>query len=322
MIDKTLLEKIKEVSLPAILADFGIRPSPQTANRENYRVYIASYRGEQHPSLSVFKTNNSGQWLFRDHTTGEVGTNLDLLVLFGFFSNWREAAAFVAKKYLGTDLDSCWGGQLSRPHFYDKNPVQSPQYGGIILSVNPIVGSPAVDYIVEARRIPTHIAAPYVNFVRYAYSPGGRIYSGIGWPTIRGGWSIRWSADIGKGKGKACVGPAGISVFQSAGLQSDTCLVFEGIFDFLSHLTISSSSVTGDAIVMNSVSHVSETITKLSEYHNIRCYLDNDGAGREATSKIIRQFGHRVTDESSIFAGFNDYNDFLKSQFIKPWVKQ
>ncbi len=86
MIDTEILKQVKEISLPVILASFGIRPvSPKDPYSGHHKyVYLASYRDEMNPSLSVFQSRQ-GQWLYRDHTTGETGTNLDLMVRFGWF---------------------------------------------------------------------------------------------------------------------------------------------------------------------------------------------------------------------------------------------
>lgn len=108
MIDEELLLKIKQVSLPEILASFDILPQHHKdpdSGRKCY-LYRAPDRDDLHPSVSVFNRRIDGIWLWKDHATGKTGTNLDLLVGFNLFQDWREAAAFIAHDYLHIDINS------------------------------------------------------------------------------------------------------------------------------------------------------------------------------------------------------------------------
>lgn len=314
MIDNVILQAVKEVPIPRILADLGIRPCSDKSMECKKLLYLATYRGEQHPSLSVFMKRDSAQWVFKDHATGEVGTNLDLLVRFGFFSDWRKAAAYVAQKYLGIDIDnpkSVVPRNLSIiPHQTPSKPYAS--HTGVIHGTFPVTGSPAEKYITDTRKIPITVASQHVCFARYSYHPNGRVFTGIAWPTCRGGWSIRWPIDLEPGKGKAFVGPGGVSFFPLVnGSQSETCMIFEGIFDYLTQVTLHGS--TCDAIVLNSVDNVDEAFGLMDSYQHVIGYLDTDVFGRKCWEKIASHYGKRAIDASFEFAGFKDFNDFLKS---------
>ena len=317
MIDNDILMAIKEVSLPRILADFGIRPVRQKDLTRDHLSYVASYRDEETPSLSIFKSSKNGQWLYRDHATNETGTNIDLLVRFGYFSNWREAAAYVASKYLGVLVDGpspATPRMNPRPQNQERH-VTQPQFNGVIHEVLPIIGSPAEKYIQKTRRIPISVASQFVCFTRYSYSPGGKVFSGIAWQTFRGGWSIRWAIDLGPGKGKAFVGPGGFSFFPVApGSRSDTCTLFEGMFDALSFVTLHGRC--SDIIVLNSVDNVNEALDLLDSYQRVYGYLDTDAAGRNCWKAVVDRCGAKAIDASSEFAGFKDYNDYLKTLII------
>lgn len=314
MIDNNLLATIKNVSLPQILADFGIRPKSERSLNHTYYMYLATYRGEHNPSISVFRKKDGMQWLYRDHTTGEVGTNLDLLVRFGCFRDWREAASYIAEKYLGINI-----GRASTNH--PKSPIiqplqiNQPTSQGLIHRIKTIVRSPAEQYIVSVRRIPIEVAALYVSYAYYSYPPSERTLSGIAWPTCRGGWSIRWPIDLGKGKGKGFVGPGGISFFpRMHGSHSTDCAVFEGIFDFLTFVRLHGHKC--DSIVLNSVDNIQESLGKLNSYRELYGYLDNDTPGRKCWDTIVSHYGTRAIDASPEFSGYKDYNDFLKAQNI------
>lgn len=314
MIDNDILKEIKEVSLPRILADFGIRPVGEKPLTREHLAYVASYRDEKTPSLSIFKSSKNGQWLYRDHATNETGTNIDLLVRFGYFSNWREAAAYVARKYLGVLVDGpspATPRMNPRPKNQERH-VTQPQFNGMIHEVLPIIGSPAEKYIQKTRRIPISVASQFVCFARYSNSPGGKVFSGIAWQTFRGGWSIRWAIDLGPGKGKAFVGPGGFSFFPVAlGTRSETCTLFEGMFDALSFVTLHGRC--GDIIVLNSVDNVNEALDLLDTYQWVYGYLDADDPGRNGWKTVVDRCGAKAIDASGEFAGFKDYNDYLKS---------
>lgn len=315
MIDNNLLKVIKEVSLPRILANFGIHPVREKDLTREHLSYVASYRNEKTPSLSVFKSNN-GQWLYRDHATDETGTNIDLLVRFGFFSNWREAATYVAEKYLGRDVDSLsYMPRLDPLPKHLEHPVARPQPSGIIHEISSIVGSPAEKYIVKTRRVPISVASLFVCFARYSNSPGGKVFSGIAWQTFRGGWSVRWAIDLGPGKGKAFVGPGGFSFFPVVNdSRSETCTLFEGMFDALSFVTLHGWS--SDIIVLNSVDNVNETLDLLDTYQRVYGYLDADDPGRNCWKAVVGRCGAKAIDSSSEFAGYKDLNDYLKTLII------
>lgn len=87
--------------------------------------------------------------------------------------------------------------------------------------------------------------------------------------------------------------------------------------DYLSFLAMQKRgktvSVDGlqDCIVLNSVANLSKTSELLGGYGHIRCFLDNDAAGREAVKELLGKYGNRVHDESGIYGGYKDLNEFL-----------
>jgi len=99
-----------------------------------------------------------------------------------------------------------------------------------------------------------------------------------------------------------------ISTFRNS---SDTCLVFEGFWDFLSYLTIQKIEKTKhDVAVLNSVANVQKAMDFLKMHREIYTYLDNDDAGRKA-SEIIKSVNTTVYNRSTQFAGYKDLNDYL-----------
>ncbi|ULR39722.1 toprim domain-containing protein [Thermus sp. NEB1569] len=74
-----LTRAIESVDLPELVArlwpESGARPGRPG-------LYRAAWRGDQHPSLSLFRAR--GVWFFRDHATGESGNAYHLLIAAGF----------------------------------------------------------------------------------------------------------------------------------------------------------------------------------------------------------------------------------------------
>ena len=318
MFDPITLHAVKSVPLPQILSVFGITPVRPKVIYPGTRCYsyLASYRNEQHPSLSVFLTP-AGEWHWRDHATDEHGTSLDLLVKFGLFPNWRHTAGYIAKHYLGIDIEHgvtpIPAQRLSASVTRRNN--NHADHSGKIRNLYSIESSPAVGYITGERCIPIEVAVPYLRYAKYSYDDNEKAYSGIAWPTLKGGWAIRWAKDLGPHKGKTFVGPAGISFLPVGHNEiSESCIVFEGMFDFLSFLALHNCKAPCDTIVLNSTSHVNQAVEKLGGYRQIDCYMDNDDAGRHATNEIRKAFGDAivaVVDHSWEYAAYNDLNDYL-----------
>ena len=69
--------------------------------------------------------------------------------------------------------------------------------------------------------------------------------------------------------------------------------------------------VTSACLVLNSVSNVARAIRYLNDIHltHIRAFLDNDDAGRKATTDFIRA-GFKVEDMSVHYGRFKDLNEY------------
>jgi hypothetical protein len=74
---QALREAIEMTDLPALVAhhypESGAKPGIESAVK-------AVWRGDENPSFSLFKSNNGGAWLYRDHGTGEKGNAFGFLV--------------------------------------------------------------------------------------------------------------------------------------------------------------------------------------------------------------------------------------------------
>lgn len=117
---------------------------------------------------------------------------------------------------------------------------------------------------------------------------------------------------------KGCIAPKDISHIRHQGETREKCLVFEGMTDYLSFLTLRMKNCPimpnldrQDYVILNSVSNVSKAIDVLHGYGRIHCLLDNDEAGRNAYRELEREFAGRIRDFSDNYKGHKDLNDYL-----------
>ena len=64
-----------------------------------------------------------------------------------------------------------------------------------------------------------------------------------------------------------------------------------------------------DYVVLNSVGMANKAIPILRQYKSVRCYLDNDAAGRNVSKIYQEQLG--AIDCSEHFKDYNDVNEYL-----------
>ena len=153
----------------------------------------------------------------------------------------------------------------------------------------------------EERGIDAHVAIPNCEEVRHRVR--GKRYYAIGFRNRSGGLELRNRFF------KGCIPPKDISLKRSG---ADVCAVFEGFMDYLSAMQL--GIIASDWLVLNSVSNVEKALQVLGDYQRIECYLDNDEAGRRTFDRLRVNFGDKVVDCSSLYAGHKDLNEYLLSQ--------
>ncbi|WBL42347.1 toprim domain-containing protein [Algoriphagus halophytocola] len=109
----------------------------------------------------------------------------------------------------------------------------------------------------------------------------GKKYFAVGFPNESGGWVLRSSIFKGNILG------GGISI-QILGTP-DRIKIFEGWFDFLSHLKLSRAT-DFKAIILNSTANLklSLILDVLAEYEVVDLYLDNDATGEKYTRFFMK----------------------------------
>lgn len=169
---------------------------------------------------------------------------------------------------------------------------------------------PALLRYLQERGIDTDLARSECKELHFIHN--GKPYFAIGFPNVAGGYEVRNRFF------KGCIAPKDISHVRQQGEPREKCLVFEGMMDYLSFLTLrmkncpTMPNLDGqDYIILNSVSNVSKATDALHGYERIHCLLDNDEAGRNAYLELAREFDGHIRDFSDNYNGHKDLNDYL-----------
>ncbi|MDR0506336.1 MAG: toprim domain-containing protein, partial [Dysgonamonadaceae bacterium] len=187
----------------------------------------------------------------------------------------------------------------------DENPTT-------IQNIIPITHPKLIAWVQE-RKIDLDLANRYCREVHYRNRD--KDYFSIGFRNDNGGYELSSPPDF-----KGCISPKDISTIKN---NSNTCLIFEGFWDFLSYLTLQKVEKSKhDIAVLNSVANVQKAMDFLKSHREIYTYLDNDEAGQKAT-ELIQSANATVYNRSTKYAEYKDMNDYLRQKpMVKPEVKK
>ena len=288
------IKDLKQVSIVGYLARKGIYP---TSKRGKCYLYLSPLREENTASFSVDTVRNT--FLDFGNSNDKTTSIIDLVVL-------MEKVSF---------LDACkilesYDGEKEIEFLEDKfslstvNTLNSETKNYEVTAVKDLQ-HPALIRYVEKRKITLHTAFSYLKEIHYKNAKGK--FFGVGYKNDNGGYVLR--SEIMKKP--INLGHTGIKTFAVAG--SKNVSIFEGMFDFLSAIEHYKSSPRCTAIVLNSVSNLSKAMPQLTGATTIYGYLDNDDAGRKATQRM-RDAGLNILDQSKIYEGYKDFNEYLIKQ--------
>lgn len=83
--------------------------------------------------------------------------------------------------------------------------------------------------------------------------------------------------------------------------------------DYLSFLTLKRNPNSPHSIVvLNSVTNLAKAVPFIASHERVYTYLDNDEAGRKATSEL-KEACRNLSDQSVHYRTHNDLNDYLRS---------
>ncbi len=307
------LQYIKAIPIGDYLHACGIDP---VKRYNGYALYHAPYREDPNASLKVdFRQN-----LWHDYGTNQGGSIIDLVMRVQGCSAY-EAMAHLAKGKATALASSSFHSEAHTEKIRgEQQPSNVTSNARRILFISEEMPLYLQNYLREVRRIDLAVASPYLRHIRYEV--GGREYSAIGFANRAGGYELRDDKTF-----KGTIAPKDISVVAGEANNAPLC-IFEGFMDFLSYLTMKGKEIA-PCIVLNSVSSLSRAIAYLREYHitNVRAFLDNDDAGRQALQSL-QSVGIKVEDMSRHYSRYKDLNEYhvarcnhqQEAQQVKPII--
>ena len=278
------IEEIRDMPI----TDFLHRLGHNAARRKGCEVwYHAPYRSDRTPSFCV----NTKKNIWNDFGAGMGG---DIFTLAGLMINSND---FMAQtKYIGEVTNNPI--DCSKPPKFEPVPVE-PQFTDV--EVKPL-NHPALLGYLQERGIPTDIAT--AQCVEIHYRLHDKRYFAVGFPNEDGGYEIRNKFF------KGSIPPKAVSLIRKG---STTVNVYEGFMDFLSGLTLGYGRAE-DNLVLNSVANREKAFKHLDCYDAIKCWLDNDDAGRKCLEALQKRYGEIVRDFSVVFRPCKDVNEYLQEQ--------
>ena len=283
-----MIKEIKSIPLASFMSRLGHEPAARKRTRLWYK---SPLRHEHTPSFKVETALNC--WY--DFGLGKGGNIIDL----------------AAELYQSNDLCylmRCIADSYPVPSVPTVASSFAPRHSAPSMErfeVVPLELRALVAYLQE-RGIPAHIAKANCKEAHYSFN--GKPYFAVAFENVNNGWELR------NRYFKGCRGRKDISYLPWARDGPATeCAVFEGFIDYLSSLALGIIS-GADAIILNSVVNVNKAVPSLRNYTVINCYLDNDNAGQTALAELTAIYGSIVIDRSTLYAEFNDLNDFLVNQ--------
>ncbi|MCE7043830.1 toprim domain-containing protein [Dyadobacter sp. CY312] len=288
------IAEAKEMDMVDYLSSLGHEP---TSIKGNSHWFLSPLHDENTPSFTINRNRN----IWYDFGLGKGGSIID----FGVLYHRTTIPEFL-------QLLSVGNTGLIVPLINHKLKQTQSDEGKIKITRESVISSPSLLNYLHQRGISISIAELYCKEVRF--ESNGKNYYGIGFPNDAGGYEIRNQYFKGSSS------PKGITTLKSG---SYSIAIFEGFFDFLSYKTLQDQlgKSASDYLILNSLSFFEKSLTALDDYKVAHLYLDNNIAGQKCVQSALSK-SNRFKDESSLYAGFDDLNDFLLTRQKAPVKKQ
>jgi hypothetical protein len=288
------IKKLKQVPIIGYLSGKGIYP---TSKGGRCYLYLSPLREEKTASFSVDIIKNT----FLDYGNPDKKTTsiIDLVILMDKVS--FPDACKILESYDGEKEKDVSGDNFS---LFTVNTINNEPKNYEVTAVRDLQ-HPALIRYMESRKITLHTAFSYLKEIHYKNAKGQ--FFGVGYQNDSEGYVLR--SEIMKKP--INLGHTGIKTFAVGG--SKNVSIFEGMFDFLSCIEHYKRLPRCTVIILNSVTNLSKAMKLLERAETVYSYLDNDDAGQKATKKM-RDAGLNILDQSNIYKGYKDFNEYLNRQ--------
>lgn len=251
--------------------------------------YKSPCRDERTASFKV----DTAKGLWYDFGAGKGG---DIFTLAGEMlgtDDFVRQAEYIAE-VSGLPLPAIW-----KPAEEHSFPIHGRNESGFKdVEIRPLQSAALLDYL-ENRGISRAVAM--FSCDEAWYTTGEKRYFAVAFKNRSGGYELRNNFF------KGSISPKDVSLVLSG---SPVCNVYEGFIDYLSAQELG-IGIGEDHIILNSVANIGRAIPILHEYAEIRCWLDNDGAGRRTLERLRSVYGDYLRDMSALYSGYKDMNEYM-----------
>jgi DNA primase len=274
-------KQFNAIKLEEVLFSLGHHPTKQN---EKEAWFLNPFATENQASFKLDKRNNV--WYL--HSEGIGGNNIDFMI-----------------KYLNASVKKVleWAEKQNFSSFQQQFDVHSqnskPNYH--ITEIKELQNENLKIYLQQRGLSPTVYSL--VKEVHFAI--GEKKLYAIGFENLSGGWELRNQFY----KGSLLKKDISVVNLNNNLKKNKNVVVFEGFIDALSFVEMK-PFFNGDLLVMNSVSLLNRTNEFLKNYSEIHLFLDNDKAGENCKTSILKSFPE-AKNHSEIYALHKDLNEYF-----------
>ena len=269
-------DEAKRIDIISFLAKNGINPDYNQG--VNYW-YKSPLRNENNPSFKV----NSCKNLWFDFGIGDGGDIIKLTSLL-FKVDSSNALKILSVNHYSS-------------HQKDLNSVDSKI---LITTVKEISNIQLINYL-DSRKVNLKLAKEFCKEVSFKLND--RNFFAIGFQNDSKGYELRCKYFKGSSS------PKDITLIKN---NTDKLLLFEGFMDFLSWFSCKQFfNGKHDYLILNTLSFLNKSKSVINEYNEVLLFLDNDKAGKKATTELIGAGLSNCIDMSKEYSEFKDLNDSL-----------
>ena len=275
-------KQFNAIKLEEVLFSLGHHPTKQN---EKEAWFLNPFATENHASFKLDKRNNI--WYL--HSEGIGGNNTDFM-----------------QKYLNASVKEVleWAEKQKFFTFQLQNIIQkqnSLNQNYQITKIKELQNENLKKYLQQRGLSPTVYSL--VKEVHFAI--GEKKLYAIGFENLSGGWELRNQFY----KGSLLKKDISVVNLNNNLEKNKNVVVFEGFIDALSFVEMK-PFFNGDLLVMNSVSLLNRTNEFLKNYSEIHLFLDNDKAGENCKTSILKSFPE-AKNHSEIYALHKDLNEYF-----------
>ena len=274
-------KQFNSISLEEVLVSLGHLPTKQN---EKEAWFLNPFSTENHASFKLDKRNNV--WYL--HSEGIGGNNIDFMMKY-LKASVKEVLEWAEKQNFSSFQ--------SQKDYHSKS--SSLNYH--ITEIKELQNENLKIYLQQRGLSPTVYSL--VKEVHFAI--GEKKLYAIGFENLSGGWELRNQFY----KGSLLKKDISVVNLNNNLEKNKNVVVFEGFIDALSFVEMK-PFFNGDLLVMNSVSLLNRTNEFLKNYSEIHLFLDNDKAGENCKTSILKSFPE-AKNHSEIYALHKDLNEYF-----------